>query len=156
MGYWGGIAPNGKIAKEYKTVCVQKKDGVAGGKMLVVAEEDVDRFYRDFYDFLSSSGIDSVKTDAQFFLDELDDATDRRNLIRAYQDAWAINSLRFLSAKAISCMSLAPQIIFHSQLPSNKPRILVRNSDDFFPEVPVSMIIMRKLYLGWKGTNAFH
>jgi len=106
--------------------------------MVVVAEEDVNRFYRDFYEFLSSAGIDSVKTDAQFFVDELDDATDRRQLTRAYQDAWSINQLRCFSGKAISCMSQTPQIIFHSQLPSNKPRILLRNSDDFFPEVPAS------------------
>ncbi|KAF2192639.1 glycoside hydrolase family 36 protein [Zopfia rhizophila CBS 207.26] len=138
FGYWGGIAPEGKIAKEYKTVCVQKKDGVSGGKMLVVAEEDVGRFYKDFYQFLSSAGIDSVKTDGQFFLDELDDANDRRSLIQPYQDAWMVNQLRYFSAKAISCMSQAPQIIFHSQLPTNKPRILLRNSDDFFPSVPAS------------------
>ncbi|KAH0144854.1 glycoside hydrolase, partial [Aureobasidium melanogenum] len=35
-------------------------------------------------------------------------------------------------------MSQAPQMLFHSQLPTNKPRLLVRNSDDFFPEVPAS------------------
>ena len=106
--------------------------------MTAVAEEDVNRFYHDFYQFLSSAGVDSVKTDAQFFVDELDDAPDRRQLIKAYQDAWSINQLRFFSGKAISCMSQTPQIIFHSQLPSNKPRILLRNSDDFFPEVPAS------------------
>lgn len=138
FGYWGGIAPEGKIAKEYQTTVVQKKKGVSGGTMTVVAEEDVGRFYKDFYQFLSSAGIDSVKTDAQFFLDELADATDRRQLIRSYQDAWNINQLRFFSAKSISCMSQTPQIIFHSQLPSNKPRMLLRNSDDFFPEVPAS------------------
>ncbi|KAF2205960.1 raffinose synthase protein-like protein Sip1 [Delitschia confertaspora ATCC 74209] len=138
FGYWGGIAPEGKIAKEYKTVVVQKKNGVAAGKMLVVAEEEVGRFYKDFYSFLSSAGIDSVKTDAQFFVDELNDATDRRSLTQAYQDAWTINQLRYFSAKAISCMSQTPQIMFHSQLPTNKPRILLRNSDDFFPEVPAS------------------
>ncbi|OCK79847.1 glycoside hydrolase family 36 protein [Lepidopterella palustris CBS 459.81] len=138
FGYWGGISPHGNIAREYKTVTVQKKDGVAGGKILVVAKEDVPRLYQDFYSFLSSAGIDSVKTDAQFFLDELDDATDRRNLIQVYQDAWTINNLRYFSAKAISCMSQTPQILFHSQMPTNKPRLLVRNSDDFFPEVPAS------------------
>ena len=106
--------------------------------MLAVAEEDVPRFYQGFYSFLRSAGIDSVKTDAQFFLDELENATDRRNLIRTYQDAWIINSLRYFSAKAISCMSQTPQILFHSQMPSNKPRLLVRNSDDFFPEVSAS------------------
>ncbi|KAL5465592.1 hypothetical protein PMIN06_000493 [Paraphaeosphaeria minitans] len=138
FGYWGGIAAEGKIADEYKTITVRKKNGVSGGTMTAVAEEDVGRFYHDFYKFLSSTGVDSVKTDAQFFVDEIDDAPDRRQLIKAYQDAWSINQLRFFSGKAISCMSQTPQIIFHSQLPANKPRILLRNSDDFFPEVPAS------------------
>jgi hypothetical protein len=137
-GYWGGIAPNGKIAGDYKTVKVQTKDGVAGGQVTMVAEEDVGRFYKDFYEFLNSAGIDSVKTDSQFFLDEIKNADDRRHLIEAYQDAWNINQLRYFSAKAISCMSQTPQIMFHSQLPSNKPRVLLRNSDDFFPDVPAS------------------
>ncbi|KAB2574208.1 putative galactinol--sucrose galactosyltransferase 1 [Lasiodiplodia theobromae] len=138
LGYWGGISPDGKIAQEYKTAEVLKKDGVSGGKFLVVDEEDVSRLYQDFYSFLSSSGIDSVKTDAQFFLDELDEADVRKRLIKTYQDAWSISILRYFSSKAISCMSQTPQILFHSQLPSNKPRLMVRNSDDFFPEVPAS------------------
>lgn len=32
-------------------------------------------------------------------------------------------------------MSMTPQLIFHSHLPTNKPSILVRNSDDFFPDI---------------------
>lgn len=138
QGYWGGIAPDGKIAKEYKTVKVQTKDGVSKREVTMVAQEDVGRFYKDFYEFLSSTGIDSVKTDSQFFLDEIKNADDRHHLIEAYQDAWNINQLRYFSAKAISCMSQTPQILFHSLLPSNKPRILLRNSDDFFPDVPAS------------------
>lgn len=35
-------------------------------------------------------------------------------------------------------MSQTPDILFHSQLPKNSPPILVRNSDDFLPEVPTS------------------
>ena len=54
--------------------------------------------------FLLASGIDSVKTDAQFFLDVMDDAGDRRDLIKTYQDAWTIASLRYFSIKAISCI----------------------------------------------------
>lgn len=79
-----------------------------------------------------------MKTDAQFALDLLADAPDRRRFIKAYQDAWTINSLRYFSIKAISCMSQVPQILFHTQLPTNKPRIMVRNSDDFFPGIPSS------------------
>lgn len=140
LGYWGGIAPDGEIANTYKTSDVvrvdsQRRDLPLGGKMKVVAKEDVPRFYDDFYRFLSSCGIDAVKTDAQFMLDQLSSASARKDLINTYQDAWTIASLRHFSIKAISCMSQSPQMLFHSQLPSSRPAILVRNSDDFFPEI---------------------
>jgi hypothetical protein len=142
FGYWGGISPTGEIAKKYKTKVVPRSNGNAKfmkpQMITVVDEEDVQRLYNDFYQFLLSSRIDSVKTDAQFFLDLLEDAEDRRHLIRTYQDAWTISSLRYFSVKAISCMSQTPQILFHSQLPTNRPRQMVRNCDDFFPEIPTS------------------
>lgn len=75
---------------------------------------------------------------AQFMLDLFESAEDRSDLISAYQDAWTLSTLRHFSVKAISCMSQIPQILFHSQLPQNRAPILVRNSDDFFPEIPTS------------------
>ncbi|KAK1853305.1 raffinose synthase sip1 [Colletotrichum chrysophilum] len=143
LGYWAGISPEGKIAKEYKTVEIVREDAERrnlplGGKMTVVAKEDVDKFYNDFYKFLVDCGIDGVKTDAQFMTDTWVSATARRELIDAYLDAWTISSLRHFSIKAISCMSQTPQILFYNQLPRNKPAILCRNSDDFFPEIPAS------------------
>ncbi|KAF7887994.1 uncharacterized protein EAF01_011148 [Botrytis porri] len=143
LGYWGGLASDGKIAETYKTVEVIRRDSERrnlplGGKMTVVAKEDVRQFYDDFYSFLSSCGVDAVKTDAQFMLDLFESAEDRSDLISAYQDAWTLSTLRHFSVKAISCMSQIPQILFYSQLPQNRPPILVRNSDDFFPEIPTS------------------
>ncbi|KAF2754392.1 raffinose synthase protein-like protein Sip1 [Pseudovirgaria hyperparasitica] len=138
LGYWGGIAPHGKIAKEYGITQVHMRDGVAGGNKYVVPADQASRMYADFYSFLSQSGVDSVKTDAQFMVDEIDQAPARRSLIKEYQDSWSIANMRYLGAKAISCMSLTPQMLFHSQLPNNKPRLLLRNSDDFFPEIPAS------------------
>ncbi|KAK6002831.1 hypothetical protein QM012_001581 [Aureobasidium pullulans] len=138
LGYWGGVAKDGDIAKKYKTTKVQKEPGVAEGEMFVVEASDAQRMYNDFYSFLSDCGITGVKTDAQFFLDMIVDAPDRRSLTTEYQDAWTIAHLRHFGSRAISCMSQAPQMLFHSQLPTNKPRLLVRNSDDFFPEVPAS------------------
>lgn len=138
LGYWGGVSPDGQIAKDYKTIKVNKQKGVAEGEFTVVAASDANRMYDDFYRFLSSCGIDAVKTDAQFFLDLLSQAPARRELTTTYQDAWTIAHLRHFSSRAISCMSQNPQILFHSQLPTNKPQLLVRNSDDFFPEVPAS------------------
>lgn len=138
LGYWGGISPDGDIAKGYKTKVVKNIESVASRTMLAVDPDDASRLCDDFYSFLVSVGIDSVKTDCQFFLDLLEDPEDRARFTTAYQDAWSIASLRHFSARSISCMSQTPQIIFHSQLPTTKPRFLLRNSDDFFPEVPSS------------------
>ncbi|KAL6716630.1 hypothetical protein ACLMJK_006198 [Lecanora helva] len=161
-GYWGGVSPHGEIAKNYKTVELKKDTKlVKTPTVTMVDDSDIDRMYDDFYRcvdapfmcgptlnhpnspsllhrFLLSCGIDSVKTDAQFALDLLSTAPTRQRLIPAYQDAWTLASLRHFSIKAISCMSQIPQILFHTQLPLNKPRQMVRNSDDFFPDIPSS------------------
>jgi hypothetical protein len=62
------LAPDGKIAKTYKTKEVVREDAKRrnlplGGKMTVVDKEDVSKFYDDFYSFLSSAGVDAVKTE---------------------------------------------------------------------------------------------
>ncbi|TVY90006.1 putative galactinol--sucrose galactosyltransferase [Lachnellula willkommii] len=140
MGYWNGIAPDGHVAKCYKTQTMKKQDNgfFGGGSLVAIDASDVHRFYEDFYQFLADCGIDSVKTDTQFILDQLEDAPDRAHCISTYQDAWATAALRHFSAKAISCMSQTPQILFHSQLLVSLPKLMVRNSEDFFPSEPAS------------------
>ncbi|KAJ5788276.1 hypothetical protein N7457_003266 [Penicillium paradoxum] len=134
-------------AQRFKTKQVKIKDpstngpiakNLPDGKILAIDPDDVQRFYDEFYGYLSSVGIDSVKTDAQFFIDLLEDPEDRQRFMTSYQDAWSIASLKHFSTRAISCGSMTPQIIFHSQMPTNKPTIPLRNSDDFFPDVPAS------------------
>lgn len=88
--------------------------------------------------FLQSCGVDGVKTDAQMMLDDVQDAPDRRTIIKSYQDAWTLEGLRYLSARQISCGSQVPVIMFHSMLSTSSPRIVVRNSDDFFPTIDSS------------------
>ncbi|KIW71808.1 hypothetical protein PV04_00041 [Phialophora macrospora] len=139
MGYWGGISAEGGIAQTYKTQEVTFREGTPmSGRKLVVHPDDIHRMYDDFYRFLSNAGVTGVKTDVQFALDLLNDTPDRRSFTNTYQSAWAQAHLRHLSGKAISCMSMIPQILFHSFLTTTTPRILLRNSDDFFPNVPTS------------------
>lgn len=139
MGYWGGISPDGQLAKDYKTQSTNFRDGTPmAGQKLVIHPDDIHRLYDDFYRFLSDAGVTGVKTDVQFALDLLADTPDRHSFTNTYQSAWTQAHLRHLSGKAISCMSMIPQILCHSFLPTNYPRILLRNSDDFFPEVPTS------------------
>lgn len=143
LGYWAGVAPEGGIAKRYKTVEVvrensERRNLPLGGKITVVSKEDAHKFYDDFYRFLASCGIDGVKTDAQFMVDTWVSAKARTELTHTYLDAWTIASLRHFSSHVISCMSQSPQIIFYSQLPRNRPAVVCRNSDDFFPNVASS------------------
>ncbi|KAL8958995.1 MAG: hypothetical protein Q9193_004057 [Seirophora villosa] len=49
LGYWGGVSPTGNISKNYKTRTVRKAEGLVGGEMTVVHEDDVPRMYDDFY-----------------------------------------------------------------------------------------------------------
>ncbi|RYC62304.1 hypothetical protein CHU98_g3891 [Xylaria longipes] len=138
LGYWGGISPHGDIAQQYQTVQVRREGWKDDGVMTVIADTDVRRFYDDFYQFLLSCGVDGVKTDAQFMVDTWASAERRRELTNTYLDAWTTASLRHFGARAISCMSQTPQIMFRQQLSQNRPTIPVRNSDDYFPGVPES------------------
>ncbi|RKK78385.1 hypothetical protein BFJ71_g16509 [Fusarium oxysporum] len=143
LGYWGGISPNGEIASKYKTVDVVREDAdprnlPEGGRMTVVAKEDILRFYDDFYQFLSDAGIDAVKTDAQGIVDTWVSPSVRAELTPSYLDAWTLCSHRHFGIRAISCMSQTPQALFRCYLREDQSRTVVRNSDDFFPEVPAS------------------
>ncbi|KAK5195847.1 hypothetical protein LTR99_002371 [Exophiala xenobiotica] len=139
MGYWGCIAPEGELAKNYKTVEVNFRQGTPmAGRKLTIHPDDIHRLYDDFYRFLSNAGVTGVKTDVQFSLDLLADTSDRRTFTNTYQSAWTQAHLRHLTGKAISCMSMVPQILYHSFLPTTTPRIMLRNSDDFFPDVATS------------------
>lgn len=90
--------------------------------------------------FLDASGINAVKTDTQYLLDCIKASPERRNIIKAYQSAWLKASKRCFSTtetfRVISCMSLFPHAIFQSQmtLPSKQAPLLLRSSDDFFPD----------------------
>lgn len=137
LGYWGGIAPDGHIAQTYNTIEVSQ-EGDNEHSLTVVGKDDVSRLYDDFYRFLADSGIDGVKADAQVMIDLLKAAPHRRDLMSTYLDAWSTASERHFGAKTISCMSQFSYALFHSQLPRSRREILVRNSDDFFPDVPRS------------------
>ncbi|OAA62064.1 raffinose synthase protein [Niveomyces insectorum RCEF 264] len=144
LGYWGGIAPDGELARDYATLVVdrahpRRRNLPVGGPMTVVAASDVRRFYDDFYRFLADAGVDGVKTDAQFMPDTWTSAAARRTLIPAYQAAWSLAALRHFQGRAIACMAQTPALLFGAQLsPAAGPPLTVRNSDDFFPDVPAS------------------
>ncbi|KAK5696831.1 hypothetical protein LTR97_008135 [Elasticomyces elasticus] len=142
FGYWGGMDPNGHILKCYKPRQAMKQTAesyLSNGPIYTVQGHDIGQMYDDFYAFLAESGIDSVKTDNSFMPDYLAEASDRRDTVYTYQDAWLAAVKKHFQHRAISCMSQTPQILFHTFLASgDRPSYLARNSDDFFPHEPSS------------------
>ncbi|KAK6524167.1 hypothetical protein TWF694_005827 [Orbilia ellipsospora] len=132
LGYWNGISPTGWIADNYKL------RNVGNGSILVVDKEDVGRFYDDFYRFLTEQGITAVKADTQCLLDERLPSADKGDLFPAYLAAWRTAASKYFGQRAISCMSMVPQVLFTNHLLPTLPRFTFRNSDDFFPHSPNS------------------
>ena len=139
LGYWGAIAKQGYIADNYDCWDVDGKLYYAEDALMkVVSPMDAQRFYNDFYVYLAESGITFIKTDVQNVVSDIKDPSVRSKLIPAYQSAWTIAHQRYLGGKAISCMSQVPEHLFRLLLQTYTPPMIVRNSDDFFPEIPSS------------------
>ncbi|KAF3931897.1 Alpha-galactosidase [Dactylella cylindrospora] len=132
LGYWNGVSPSGWIARNYRL------RNVGNGSIYVVDKSDIGRLYDDFYRFLSNNGITAVKADTQCLLDERLPSWDKGDLFPAYLAAWRTAASKYFGTRAISCMSLVPQILFTNHLYPTLPKFTLRNSDDFFPHTPNS------------------
>jgi hypothetical protein len=139
LGYWGGLSHDNEFSQHYKTRMTRAKVRyMTPTNVLIIDPADIHRFYDDFYSFLRSCGIDFIKTDVQHMLGLFINPAERHDVPAAYQSAWTNAYLKHFSGRAISCMSQIPQISLHSFLQDQTPKILLRNSDDFFPEIPGS------------------
>ncbi|KAF7877245.1 hypothetical protein EAF04_000929 [Stromatinia cepivora] len=142
FGYWGGIDPESEIGRNYKLRWVEVNNHLRSG-MWVIDVCAVRRFYDDFYSFLISCGINTVKLDTQGLLNDLKNPKDRIELIPAYQGAIYTSLISYFEDRVISCMSQYPSNIFSPQLllsPSGHTsrKIAMRNSDDFWPNDPTA------------------
>ncbi|KAK9237685.1 raffinose synthase or seed imbibition protein Sip1-domain-containing protein [Lipomyces kononenkoae] len=135
LGYWNGIAPEGELGKKYSlTKCRAYNDDI-----YIVSENDVSRFYDDFYKHLYSSGITAVKADVQMHLYDLQgDGISGTFIHKAYQDALKLHSLRYFYRRVTYCMAMSAEYFYYSHLQTSSPKPALRNSDDFFPNIPSS------------------
>jgi Raffinose synthase or seed imbibition protein Sip1 len=155
FGYWGGVAPDGSLAKKYRTKPVHKeRDYCDIDSFTVIKGEDASQMFDDFYKFLRESGVDSAKADTRYLLDCLSASNDRRDLIRSYNNAWLSASAKHLSMRVISCMAMIPQLLFSPELlfksQYSQKLIIMRISDDFFPEIDSSHL----WHIFWNAHNA--
>lgn len=139
MGYWGAFAKQGYINDTYETRVLDGKMYFADpADVKVITANNIDKFYDDFYTYLAESGITFVKTDVQYMVADISSSSERADVIPAYQAAWHTAVQSRLGGKAISCMSMVPEMIWRSLLQAKSAPIIFRNSDDYFPEIPSS------------------
>lgn len=120
-GYWNGIADG--CFQEYK----QTQIYIHGDKINIF--QDPDKLFDDYFSFLKDSGITCVKIDNQGDLAQSQVPTEvLENHVEAIRKA----ACKYFGNKIIWCMAMVPQIM--SRIRGG----VLRNSDDFFPEIASS------------------
>ncbi|CAG8547692.1 11582_t:CDS:2 [Ambispora gerdemannii] len=61
-GYWYGVDPSSELSSIYKVERVKKNDG---RPTCLIAAQDIQKFYDDFYNYLRDQGVSLVKVDSQ-------------------------------------------------------------------------------------------
>ncbi|KAI8374754.1 glycoside hydrolase superfamily [Radiomyces spectabilis] len=122
-GYWQGVHES--LAAPYGHVDVDS----------VGLVDHPHCFYEDFYKFLTQAGIQMMKVDNQGAFQDLNLPFEQKQAHwNKYLDAMAQTIEKYaLSTNIVHCMAFTPHILFH---PTCKvPRVIFRNSDDYFPDV---------------------
>lgn len=128
-GYWGGIEPGSRAAHAQAMHLYETKTG----KLLPAPRaESGYGFYRDWYEYLRSEGIDFVKVDGQsavknYYSNDLPVCMAARETHKALEGAAAA----YMNGNLINCMGMAMENIMGRQ-----GSALSRNSDDFVPDNP--------------------
>ncbi|KAJ2683897.1 hypothetical protein IWW39_005238 [Coemansia spiralis] len=148
-GYWGGIDPSGDLARRYTLERYHRKwcpAVKAESDVWLISSESVAAFYDEFYQWLHAQGISFVKVDYQAAFETLSelDGSEVYSMYNAYYDAMESAARRYFGpGSVIYCMAQTPHLILRtlqhlSPAPSAQQREIMRNSDDYYPDVPES------------------
>lgn len=122
-GYWAGVDPESKLAKQEKDHLYATVNG-----RLVPSPVSGSGFYRDWYQMLKKQQIDFVKVDGQsavpiYFQQDQSTASAARGMNYELE-----KGAEMMNGNVINCMGMAMENIFAR--PSTG---ISRNSDDFIP-----------------------
>ncbi|KAJ1877558.1 hypothetical protein H4R99_002944 [Coemansia sp. RSA 1722] len=156
-GYWGGINPQGPLAKRYKIEKYHRMRSSVAEEcdIWLIASCSINQFYSDFYSWLGSQGISFVKVDYQAAFETLQGYPHSDGKIggmySAYLDAMEQAAHDHLGpGSVIHCMAQSPHVIMRALQQTTQQsqnshsssyfsdHALFRNSDDYFPDVPSS------------------
>lgn len=80
-----------------------------------------------------------VKADVQMHIYDVEgDDIRKSDIYKKYQDALKLHSIRYFNRRIIYCMAMSPQYYYYSLIQTSYAKATIRNSDDFFPNIPSS------------------
>lgn len=134
-GYWAGIEPESELGARYRTSLHAYNDKVTWTEeptsvFFLPKPEGGEGFYRNWYTYLKSEGVDFVKVDNQLINQKLAqgslpfDKTAKRIQANFQEPAKEI-----FQENVLNCMCVTNDVLFH--LPENA---IARSSEDYFPE----------------------
>ncbi|CAM4077935.1 Sip1-related alpha-galactosidase [Roseateles saccharophilus] len=145
LGYWGGLDAEAFPAWGVRRVARSFGPGLLaqeprwnvwpwGAQLGVPSTEGFAAFYDELHRSLASQGVDGVKVDAQGLLEGVSAGQGGRVALgAASRRALEASALRHFGGRLINCMACTPECLYQS-----RDSVLLRTSDDFFPNRPES------------------
>ncbi|KAI8096991.1 glycoside hydrolase superfamily [Halteromyces radiatus] len=103
---------------------------------------DISRFYNTFYHQLKMSGVDMVKVDNQgalagklFLLHQTVSLESKHHLWNTYWESMHHAASKYFTQSTIHSMALTPFLLDGPLKKSHSDHTILRNSDDYFPDV---------------------
>ena len=150
-GYWGGIKPDGELAKRYTLIKNEanirpweKEERIQ--PLYLIAPDEVEKFYEELHSYLYEQGADMLKIDGQSEMELFtNNILGAASTMKAYQKAMQKSAEKYFGGNVIHCMSNSNDVAYNMEKTN-----CWRNSIDYSP----SDMKMQKEHIYVNAMNA--
>lgn len=134
-GYWGGINPEGNLAKRYSYVTNNSNirpwlEEEHYQYIHLILPDEAERFYEELHSYLYKSGVDMVKIDGQSTMDLFTNGKlGMASSMKKYQYAMQKSAKKYFGSRVIHCMSNSNDVAYNMMTTN-----CWRNSYDYAPK----------------------
>lgn len=134
-GYWGGIKPDGEVAKKYSLIKNEANIRPWEEKEVIqdiylIHPDEAERFYEELHSYLHGEGVDMLKIDGQSAMDLFTKGKiGQGGAMKKYQRAMQKSAEKYFGSRVIHCMSNSNDVAYN-MLTTN----CWRNSYDYAPK----------------------
>lgn len=158
--YWGGINPEGELAKKYKYFKSWSDirpwlEGDNSQDCHAIDPEDIGAFYEELHSYLKAEGADFLKIDGQSSLDLFTEGNvGQGTIMKKYQQAMQTTAEKYFDSQVIHCMSNSIDVAYNMQTTN-----CWRNNYDYSPKGDMNMqkehIYINALNAVWSSTFSY-